>query len=228
MSLSQSRSSTSTVTQQIVTDPNALSGSLDSFIKFMDPETGGLPLSDFYSPKTSHLGEKQPTPAPVSTHENSMTVYQANSRPDVTISYRLEGSVPSDIRPVGIPAEVELAPAWITTKLQPNGKSVVDGAWIKRPGSTSDAEKCWTLIGSEAQSLPPIFAQEAGNSGTLEMLAVFVREAELDNRSQLPSGHTHVDHCSEFVYASKPLNGYSVSTDWTPHLSQLGTLPPTN
>jgi hypothetical protein len=222
-----SPTSVNTIIQQLTAESNAPPYSIKGYIKFVDPGTAGPPLSGFYSPQTSLSGRKAHVSAPVSTNNDSMTVYQAKSRPDLAISYRLEGPLRSDIRPVGTPANVTLASAWIITKFQPNGQTSVVGAWIQRPVTTLDGEERWTLIGDETQSLPPIFVQEADDSGTLQLLAVFVRDAQLDiPSSQLPPDHTHSDHCSNFVFATELPKGHEVSTDWTPHLSRLGTSPP--
>jgi len=63
-------------------------------------------------------------------------------------------------------------------------------------------------------------------SRALEGILVFWRDSE-EPSQQLP-GHTHVAHCSEFIYTVKPLQRHEVSADWTPALSRLSAFSPTS
>lgn len=220
-------SSVGTVTQQVTKRSQILSCDFGPYIDIKNAESNGSSLTAFYAPQVSQLEKKPPILTPTNFLDHSMTVYPAKSLPDVTISYSLDGGSHNDIRPVGSPSpETTPTPAWIVTKSDQDGGNTVNGAWIQRPCVPENDNK-WTLIGGEYQALPPIFGQSVDDSGSVADLMVFVRDDRLDVTSRLPPNHTHIDHCSEFVYATKPLKGYQVSSNWTPHLSQLRNPPPT-
>jgi len=221
-------SSNSTAVGTTASDMHRLSCLATPFIGLMNSSLKGfVPTpSSFYSPQVSEVKANPNRTLFGKTSQPSMTVFEARSLPDITVSYQLIGGFHGDIRPVDEDPDTRKSLAWIVTKTALGGKITLDGTWIQRASQISQEASRWTWIAEGLQEFGPMEAMILDESRALEGILVFWRDSE--EPSQRLPGHTHVAHCSEFIYTVKPLQRHEVSAGWTPTLSRLSAFSPTS